>query len=44
MSEYWGYGYDEEVLRRILELAFEDLKLEKVVAKTQAANKSSCKL
>lgn len=40
----WGYGYADEVTREIIDYAFDILKLEKIVAETQSANISSCKL
>ena len=39
-----GYGYGEEVIKRIINYAFEELKLTRIVAETQSANKASCKL
>ncbi|MGL4731569.1 MAG: GNAT family N-acetyltransferase [Clostridium sp.] len=44
MPEYWGYGYAEEVIRKIIEYAFNSLIIKKIVAETQSANKASCKL
>ena len=44
LPKCWGYGYAEEVVRRIIDYAFDELKLEKLVAETQSANKNSCKL
>ena len=44
LPKYWGYGYAKEVVRRIIDYAFDELKLEKLVAETQSANKNSCKL
>jgi len=44
MPKYWGHGYAQEVIIRIINYAFEELKLTKVVAETQSANKASCKL
>lgn len=41
---WWGRGYAEEVIRRIIDYAFYELKLRKLVAETQSANKASCKL
>lgn len=44
MPQYWGYGYAEEVIRRIIDYAFNELMIKKIVAETQSANKASCKL
>ncbi|WP_257248020.1 GNAT family N-acetyltransferase [Clostridium botulinum] len=44
MPQYWGYGYAEEVVRRIIDYAFDELIVKKIVAETQSANKASCKL
>lgn len=44
MPQFWGYGYAEEVIRKIIEYAFNELKLKNIVAETQSANKASCKL
>ncbi len=44
MPQYWGHGYAEEVLKRIINYAFDELMLNKLVAETQSENKSSCKL
>lgn len=43
-AEWWGYGYAEEVIRRIIDYAFNELKLKKLVSETQSANQNSCKL
>jgi ribosomal-protein-alanine N-acetyltransferase len=43
MSQYWGYGYAEEAIRRIIDYAFNKLMTKKIVAETQSANKTSCK-
>ena len=44
MPQYWGYGYAEEVARIIIDYAFKDLIIKKIVAETQSKNKASCKL
>lgn len=44
MPQYWGYGYAEEVITRIIDYAFNELMIKKIVAETQSANKASCKL
>ena len=42
--EWWGKGYATEVIHVIIEHAFKDLQLDKIVAETQVANRASCKL
>ncbi|MBM7837054.1 ribosomal-protein-alanine N-acetyltransferase [Alkalihalobacillus xiaoxiensis] len=44
LPEWWGKGYAKEVLREIIAYALTDLHVAKVIAETQTANKSSCKL
>lgn len=44
MPQYWGYGYAEEVVRKIIDYAFYELIIKKIIAETQSANKASCKL
>lgn len=44
MPKWWGDGYGEEIIKRIINYAFEELKLTRIVAETQSANKASCKL
>lgn len=44
MPEWWGTGYAYEVLKELLDFAFFQLNLTKVVAETQSANVASCKL
>lgn len=41
---WWGQGYAEEVIRKVIDYVFDELKLKKLVAETQSANKNSCKL
>ena len=41
---WWGQGYAEEVVRKVIDYAFDELKLEKLISETQSANKNSCKL
>lgn len=41
---WWGKGYATEVVKLIIDYALNELNLTKVVAETQTANKSSCKL
>ncbi|MFT9496528.1 GNAT family N-acetyltransferase [Anaerosolibacter sp.] len=44
MPQYWGCGYAEEVIKRIINYAFDELTIKKLVAETQSVNKASCKL
>lgn len=44
MPKYWGYGYAEEIIRKIIDYAFYELDLNKIVAETQSANTASCNL
>ncbi|MFF2019711.1 GNAT family N-acetyltransferase [Paenibacillus sp. NPDC058177] len=40
----WGQGYAKEAVDQVLAYAFNKLNLSKVIAETQTANHSSCKL
>ena len=44
LPKWWGQGYATEVVKAIISYSFKELQLQKVVAETQVANKSSCKL
>ncbi|WP_017187402.1 GNAT family N-acetyltransferase [Alkalibacillus haloalkaliphilus] len=44
LPEWWGQGYASEVVQGVINFAFNDLNLLKVVAETQTANIDSCKL
>lgn len=44
VPEYWGKGYGREVIGRILDYCFGELKLSRVVAETQSANMASFRL
>jgi ribosomal-protein-alanine N-acetyltransferase len=44
MDDRWGAGYEAEVIRVIINYALNELNLSKVVAETQTANTSSCRL
>ncbi|MBM7634174.1 GNAT family N-acetyltransferase [Geomicrobium sediminis] len=44
LPEWWGKGYGKEVVSAVLQYAFQNLHLKKVVAETQAANTRSCRL
>ena len=41
---WWGYGYATETVQMIIHFAFNNINLKKLVAETQTANKSSCRL
>lgn len=44
IPEWWGKGYAEEVIKKVINYAFKNLKLKKIIAETQSANIASCKL
>lgn len=44
MPEWWGKGYGTEIAERVIKYGFEELGLTRIVAETQTANKSSCRL
>lgn len=44
LPNWWGAGYATEVVQEIINFAFKELNLSKVIAETQTANISSCKL
>ncbi|MBY0121623.1 GNAT family N-acetyltransferase [Bacillus sp. S/N-304-OC-R1] len=44
LPKWWGNGYATEVVQLIVNYALNELKLSKVIAETQIANKSSCRL
>ncbi|HWK21450.1 GNAT family N-acetyltransferase [Bacillus sp. J37] len=44
LPNWWGSGYATEVIRVIINYALNELNLSKVVAETQTANTSSCRL
>jgi len=41
---WWGCGYGTEVAQGIINYAFKELGLKRVVAETQTANKASCQM
>ena len=41
---WWGQGYAEEVIIKLIDYAFDELKFKRLVAETQSANIASCKL
>lgn len=44
LPEWWGKGYATEAVKEVIRYAFEELRLTKLIAETQTANISSCKL
>lgn len=44
LPNWWGKGYATEAVQLIINHALNELKLRKIVAETQTANTSSCKL
>ncbi|WP_404408081.1 GNAT family N-acetyltransferase [Jeotgalibacillus malaysiensis] len=44
MPEWWGRGLGSEVVEAVLNTAFNEMNLTKIVAETQTANHSSCRL
>ena len=44
LPNWWGAGYATEVVQVIINFALIELNLSKVIAETQTANTSSCKL
>lgn len=44
LPEWWNKGLATEVITEVLLLSFNKLKLTKIMAETQSANKASCRL
>ncbi len=44
LPNWWGKGYASEVVQLLIHYALNELNLSKVIAETQTANTSSCKL
>lgn len=44
LPAFWKQGYATEALTHLLQFGFQNLKLEHIVAETQAANLNSCRL
>lgn len=44
MPQYWGFGFGEEVIRKIIDYAFSELGIDEILAETQTVNNASCKL
>lgn len=44
LPKWWGKGYATEVVQLLINYALNELKLSKVIAETQTANKPSCRL
>lgn len=44
LPEWWGQGYAQEAVQAIVTYGLADLKLPRVIAETQTANMTSCRL
>lgn len=44
LSTFWGNGYARETIQAVINYAFNTKNIDRLVAETQAANLSSCKL
>ncbi len=44
LSEHWGRGYASEAAKEIVQVAFNEKKLDRLVAETQSVNLASCKV
>lgn len=44
LPEWWGKGYAKQCALAVLHYAFEQLKVDKIIAETQCANRASCRL
>lgn len=44
LPEFWGQGYAHEVMQKVLQFAFYELKFNLIVAETQKLNLQSCHL
>ena len=44
LTDFWGNGYAAEAIKPLLINAFNKLNINHIIAQTQSANKSSCKL
>jgi [ribosomal protein S5]-alanine N-acetyltransferase len=44
LPKWWGAGFATEVVQHIVNYALNELKLSRVIAETQSANTSSCRL
>ena len=44
LSSSWGNGYASETVEKVIQYAFESLKLSTLVAETQSANTASCNM
>lgn len=40
----WGFGYGEAAIRQVLQMAFKELGIQKVIAKINPQNERSCRL
>ena len=41
---FWGKGYATEVVQRVIQYAFDELKLDKIIAETQKKNQASIRV
>ncbi|MET3574440.1 GNAT family N-acetyltransferase [Bhargavaea ullalensis] len=44
LPEFWGHGFGAEAAREVIRFAFDELKLQRVIAETQSANTASRRL
>ncbi|WP_255314226.1 GNAT family N-acetyltransferase [Bacillus sp. FJAT-26390] len=44
LPTWWRAGYATEILSQVIDFAFNDLEISRVLAETQTANASSCRL
>ncbi|GAA0614668.1 GNAT family N-acetyltransferase [Virgibacillus siamensis] len=44
LPDWWGRGYATEAVQSIIQFAFDELNLSRLVAETQTANTPSCRL
>ncbi|GGP11036.1 GNAT family N-acetyltransferase [Oceanobacillus neutriphilus] len=44
LPHWWGKGYAKEAVQLVINFGFNELSLSKIIAETQTANISSCKL
>ncbi|MYL48101.1 GNAT family N-acetyltransferase [Halobacillus litoralis] len=44
LPRWWGEGYGSEIVKEVIDYAFNELNLKKITAETQMANVYSCRL